>query len=74
MAHRTGTAHLPVKALHRGRLSDVAHVHGDLGAPAEGLGVEKQDNGGFKLTADGRVHLGTDHHHTLRQPIRRSEQ
>lgn len=60
-----------MKALHCGRLPDVAHVHGDLGAPAEGLGVEEQDDGGFKLTADGRVHLGTDHHHTLQRPIRR---
>lgn len=70
-AHHNLHTDLPVKALHCGRLPDVAHVHGDLGAPAEGLGVEEQDDGGFKLTADGRVHLGTDHHHTLQRPIRR---
>lgn len=62
---------LPMKALHSGSLPDVADMHCDLWPPAEGFGVEEQDDGGFKLTADGRVHLGTDHHHTLQQPIRR---
>lgn len=62
---------LPMKALHCGRLPDVAHVHGDLRPPAKRLSVEEQDDGGFKLTADGRVHLGTDHHHALQQPITR---
>lgn len=70
----SSSTHLPVKALHRGRLPDVAHVHGHLRAPAEGLGVKEQDDGSLKLAADGRVHLGADHHHTLKQPIRRRTQ
>lgn len=59
-----------METLHGGRLPHVAHVHSDLGAAAEGLGVEEQYDGGFKLAADGRVHPGTDQHHPLQQPIR----
>lgn len=62
--------HLPVETLHNCRLPHVAHVHGDLGAAAEGLSVKEQYDGSFKLTADGRVHPGTDQHHPLQQPIR----
>lgn len=64
-----GLTDLALQTLHRGRLSDVAHVHRDLGAPAEGFGVKQQDDGGFKLAADGRVHLGADQHHPLEQPM-----
>lgn len=66
-----GAADLPLQALHRGRLAHVAHVHGDLGAPAEGLGVEQQHDGGLEAAADGRVHLGADQNHPLKQPITR---
>lgn len=55
-----------MKALHGGRLPDVADVHGDLRPPPEGLGMEKEDNGRFKLAADGGVHLRTHHHHALK--------
>ena len=56
---------LPLQALHGGCLSHVAHMHCDLGAPAEGFGVKEQDDGGFELAADGRVHLRADQHHPL---------
>lgn len=62
--------HLPVESLYYCRLPHVAHVHGDLGAAAEGLSVEEQYNGSFKLAADGRVHPRTDQNHPLQQPIR----
>lgn len=56
---------LSVEALHGGCLPDIANMYSDLRPPTEGLGVEEQDDGSFKLTADGGVHLGTDHHHAL---------
>ena len=59
-------AHLPLHAEHGGGLPDVAHVHGDLGAAAERLGVEQENDGRLELTADGRVHPGADHHHALK--------
>lgn len=65
--------HLSVETLHDCRLPHVAHVHGDLGASAEGLCVEEQYNSGFKLAADGGVHPGTDQHHPLQQPIRHQD-
>lgn len=58
-------SNLSMKALHSGSLPDITNVYGDLWPPTESLGMEEQDNGSFKLTADGWVHLGTDHHHAL---------
>ena len=57
--------HLPIQALSSGCLSHVPNVHCDLGAPAERLGVEQENDGRLKQTADGGVHLRADHHHAL---------
>lgn len=58
---------LSVKALHCSRLPDITDMDGDLRPPPESLCVEEQNDGSFELTADGRVHLGADHHHALKR-------